>query len=317
MTLFKHSYSYDPGYNYTLENLLAVGCPDPVADFADFWRQRYQQTVQKTPQFALGQCGAYAGFTIYDINYQSTGNVSIGGWLLEPEHQPVKQCIVVGHGYGGRTEPDYHFNIPETAYLFPCFRGISRSRCAAVSDQPQYHVLHNIDQPEHYILGGCVEDLWLAVSLMLSLYPNTAERIGYMGISFGGGIGALALPWDQRIKRAHLNVPTFGNQPLRLLLPTSGSANAVQAYARHHPNVPDTLAYYDAAVAACYAQQPLHIAAALFDPVVAPPGQFAIYNAWAGDKTLLVLDAGHFDYPRCEEQERQLLIELQTFFGAV
>ena len=55
-----------------------------------------------------------------------------------------------------------------------------------------------------------------------------ARRLDYMGISFGGGIGALALPWDERFHRAHLNVPSFGHHPLRLTLPepdTTGSGS--------------------------------------------------------------------------------------------
>nr|WP_305888571.1 acetylxylan esterase [Methylomonas sp. SURF-2] len=294
---------------------MAVSPPAPPVDFADFWRKRYQDVLSMSPHFSMERSGSYAGFKIFDIQYRSTGDFDIGGWLLEPEHKAVKQCIVVGHGYGGRDQPDYHFNIPETAFLFPCFRGISRSRSARVSEQPSFHVLHDIDDPGRYVLGGCVDDLWLGVSLMRALYPLAADKIGYMGISFGGGIGTLALPWDKRIGRAHLNVPTFGCQPLRLSLPTIGSGAAVSEYVRQLGHIPATLTYYDAAIAATFAPQPVHIAAALFDPMVAPPGQFGIYNAWAGAKTLFVLDAGHFEYPRQAEQNQQLLWEIQRFFA--
>jgi len=64
-----------------------------------------------------------------------------------------------------------------------------------------------------------------------------------MGISFGGGIGALAVPWEPRIAPGHLNVPTFGHQSLRLQLPTTGSGSAVQTFARRHVHVAETLAY--------------------------------------------------------------------------
>lgn len=315
MKNINHPFNFDPSYGYTLEQLLAVRPPSPPEDFAEFWQNRYRNALSIHPHFNMGQCGTHAGFNIFDIQYQSSDGFTIGGWLLEPEHQPVKQCIVVGHGYGGRDQPDYHFNIPETAFLFPCFRGISRSRSPRVSDQPHFHVLHDIDDPHRYVLGGCVDDLWLGVSLMQELYPRAADKIAYMGISFGGGIGALAIPWDKRIGRAHLNVPTFGCQPLRLRLPTIGSGASVTGYVQRNGHIPATLAYYDAAIAATFAVQPIHIAAALFDPMVAPPGQFAIYNAWAGPKSLFVLDAGHFEYPRQALQNQQLLWSLQAFFG--
>jgi len=315
VSLFDHYYSYDPGYGYSLDDLLSVPAPQEPADFCRFWQDKYQKALTVSPQFSLNYQCQRAGYRVYDVSYRSTDDFQIAGWLLEPDAQPITRSIVVGHGYGGREQPDFHLNIPGAALLFPCFRGISRSRCERLPEQPNQHVVQGIDDPNHYVIGGCVEDLWLAVSVLAEHYPVSVDKIGYMGISFGGGIGALAAPWDARIKRVHLNVPTFGNQPLRLSLPTSGSAAALKAYSQSHHNVFDTLAYYDAAVSARYALQPLHGAVARFDPVVAPPGQFAIYNAWAGDKQLFILDAGHFDYPRQHDQERQLIAELQSFFG--
>ena len=317
VTQFSHNYPYDPSYGYSLDNLLAVPAPNQPPDFSAYWQQRYQQTLSFSPQYSLTACGNFAGFLIYDLSYQSTNNIVIKGWLLVPENQKVTQGIVVGHGYGGRDQPDYHLHIPETALLFPCFRGLSRSRCAGIPDQAEFHVLHGIHSRYDYVLGGCIEDLWLAVSVMLQQFPQTAGRIGYMGISFGGGIGALALPWDKRIQRAHFNVPTFGNHPLRLSLPTAGSAAAVKRYAEQNIHVVETLAYYDASISAAYASQPAHFALALFDPVVAPPGQFAIYNAWSAKKSLFLLEAGHFEYPDQAIQDNQLITELQHFFGVM
>lgn len=315
MKSFTHPFSFDPTYDYDLERLLSIEPPAAPCDFAEFWRHRYRLASEWPARFTLGQSATHAGFNIFDIEYQSTDGVLIGGWLLEPENQVVEQCILVGHGYGGRSQPDFHFEIPEAAYLFPCFRGLSRSRCHGVSDQPNEHVLHEIDDPDRYILGGCIDDLWIGVTVMQALYPHAADRIAYMGMSFGAGIGAMAVPWDDRIKRAHLNVPTFGHQPLRLRLPTLGSGAAVTNYFQQHPGISRTLSYYDAAIAAGYARQPLHMAAALFDPMVAPPGQFAIYNGWAGSKSLFILQAGHFEYPAQAEQEQQLLQQLRLFFG--
>jgi cephalosporin-C deacetylase len=160
-----------------------------------------------------------------------------------------------------------------------------------------------------------VDDVWTGVSALLGLFPNLAGHIGYLGISFGGGIGAMALAWDDRIGRGHLCVPSFGHQPLRLSLPTTGSGAAVQRFARTQGNVLATLAYYDAAVAARHIRQPMHVAAARFDPAVAPPGQFAVYNAIPGNKRLYVLDAGHFDYPGRARQDQEVLAELRAFFA--
>lgn len=306
---------FDPSYGYTLEQLLSIAPPSQPQDFVDFWQSRYERVVKLNPHPHLRYNNEFhADFECYDINYRSTDNFEIGGWALIPKHTEITRGVIVGHGYGGRERPDFHLPIPGAAFLFPCFRGLSRSRCRPISDDPAFHVLHDIDKRDRYILGGCVEDLWLAVSALLELFPSVAGHIAYFGISFGGGIGALALPWDPRIQRAHFNVPSFGHYPLRLQLPTRGSAAAVQKFHREHGNTFATLSYYDAAVAGQYIKIPVHVAAALADPVVAPPGQFSIYNALSGGKKLFVLDMGHSDYPRQAVQEKALLSELQAFF---
>jgi cephalosporin-C deacetylase len=254
-------------------------------------------------------------FEVYDLSYQSTGGMRIGGWVLVPTGQPIRRGFVIGHGYGGREAPDLDLPFDDAVLFFPCARGISRSRCAGLPEAPNEHVLWGIDDRQRYVLGGCVDDLWVAVTALLELFPAAAGRVAYLGVSFGGGVGAMAVPWDERIGSAHYNVPSFGHQPLRLTLPTVGSGEAVRWYRQQHGHVPETLLYYDAAVAAGFTRVPVHVAAALFDPAVAPPGQFAIYNALPGDKRLFVLDAGHFDYGRRAEQERMLLADLEQFLG--
>ena len=309
---------FDPSYGYTLKQLECIAPPAEPEDFVSFWQARYRESLSLVPQPRL-ECirSSHPDFDCYDLVYCSTDAFEIWGWLLIPRHVPVTRGFIVGHGYGGRQGPDFDLPIPNAVFLFPCFRGLSRSQRWPISENPTYHVLHDIDKKDRYILGGCVEDLWVAVSALLALYPGIEGHVGYLGISFGGGIGALALPWDRRIRRAHFNVPSFGHQPLRLQLPTWGSAASVQNYQRDHGHVLDTLLYYDAAIAAKYIRVPVHVAAALSDPVVAPPGQFCIYNALSCEKHLFVLDQGHADYPRKTLQDNALRAELREFFSGL
>jgi cephalosporin-C deacetylase len=310
-----HPFPFDPSYGYTLEQLLRIAPPEAPEDFPEFWQSRYHRTLEINPQPELVHRQHDQGdFEVYDLIYHSSDDFMIGGWLLKPKQGPICRGLVVGHGYGGRTGPDFDIPVSQAVILFPCFRGLSRSRRPPISDNPVFHVLHDIDKRDRYILGGCVEDLWLAVSALLTLFPEVLGHIGYSGISFGGGIGALALPWDERIRFAHLNVPTFGHQALRLNLPTAGSGEAVRSYQKRYGHVMETLRYYDAASAARHIVIPMQVAAALFDPVVAPPGQFAIYNALRSSKSLFVLDAGHFEYPNQSEQFWKLQQILKTFF---
>jgi len=287
---FAHGYPFDPTYGYSLTGLLEIPAPPPPEDFAEFWKARYSRASGTAPQAELTPAHwHHPRYRVFDLRYRSTDGVNIAGWALTPLNAPPRRGFVVGHGYGGREGPDLDLPFDDALLLFPCFRSLSRSARPDLSTWPHEHVLCGIEDRHRYVIGGCVDDLWIAVSALRDLFPEIGDRIGYLGISFGGGIGALAIPWDHRIRRAHLNVPTFGHQALRLTLPTTGSGEAIRQYQFAHGNVMETLAYYDAACAAANTRIAMHVAAALFDPVVAPPGQFAIYNALPTPKELFVL----------------------------
>jgi cephalosporin-C deacetylase len=312
-----HPYDFDPTYGLTVDALRAIKPPEAPPGFDDFWRARYARALGVDPRPVLGESGeSHPDWLVHDITYCSTDEFRIGGWLLLPREGTIRRGLVVGHGYGGRDQPDFDIPVEETAVLFPCFRGLSRSSSPTISSDPQQHVLTDIDRPDRYILGGCVEDLWLAVSALTRLYPALDGRIGYSGISFGGGIGALAVPFDRRIDRAHLVVPTFGNMPLWLTLPTVGSGHAVQTYRKTHEDVLKTLSLFDAATAATRTRIPMLVAVARFDPAVAPPCQFSVANALptSNHNEIFILDAGHFDYPGAKEQHALLSEKVRRFF---
>jgi cephalosporin-C deacetylase len=313
----RHPFDFDPTYGMQLNALRALRPPEEIPGFDAFWEARYRKARAVDPRpFVTRSAASTPKWLVHDLSYTSTDGFHIGGWLLLPRHGHVRRGLVVGHGYGGRSGPDIDYPVEETAIVFPCFRGLSRSARAPISSDPSWHVLHDIDKPDRYIIGGCVEDIWVAVSVLTTLYPATEGRIGYSGISFGGGVGALALPYDARIDRGHLVVPTFGNRPLWLTLPTTGSAHAVQAYARDHPDVARTLALFDAATAASRIGIPILTAVARFDPSVAPPCQFTVANAVPPSKfnEIFILDAGHFDYPGQKAQTAALMTKVGTLF---
>jgi cephalosporin-C deacetylase len=310
-----HPFAFDPTYGMQLEQLLAIRPPEAVDGFEAFWMERYGKARAVDPRPSLSaSASCHPDWQVSDIVYVSTGSFEIGGWLLLPRKGEVRRGLVVGHGYGGREQPDFNIPVEETAILFPCFRGLSRSARPGISQSPAWHVLHGIDRPNDYIIGGCVEDLWLAVSTLIRLFPEISGDIGYSGISFGGGIGALAIAFDNRIDRGYLEVPTFGHRPLWLTLPTTGSAQSAQVYQKRHPNIIENLRLFDAASAAARITVPMLVAPALFDPAVAPPCQFAVANALTKFNENFILDAGHFDYAGEAAQKKLLRDKIEGFF---
>ncbi|MGR9164083.1 acetylxylan esterase [Rhizobium leguminosarum] len=310
-----HPFDFDPTYGKQLADLLAVKQPEAPEGFDDFWEARYLRALTVDPQPVLRRSKiSHPDWHVLDLVYISTGSFRIGGWLILPRQGEVRRGLVVGHGYGGRDRPEFDLPVKETAVLFPCCRGLSLSARPPISQNPSWHVLHDIDKPKSYIIGGCVEDIWLAVSTLVALYPWLLGHIGYSGISFGGGVGAMAIAYDERIDRGHLALPSFGDQPLRLILPTVGSAQSVQEYHKEHADLLETLRLYDAATAASRIKVPMLVAVALFDPSVAPPCQFAVANALPKFNEIFILDAGHFDYPGGAEQEAVLRDKVGQFF---
>jgi cephalosporin-C deacetylase len=314
-TRLEHDFPFDPAYGYDVAGLLAVEPPPEPPGFVEFWRARYARALAVDPEPRLTVSRhARDGFLVWDVAYRSTGGVPIRGWLLEPLSAPARAAFVVGHGYGGLAAPDVPLLYPDVAYLVPSLRGLGLSAQEPFSANPAWHVLHDIHDRERYVLGGCVEDLWTGVSALLALRPDVRGRVWYTGHSFSGGVGIMALAWDDRVSRAHVDVPSFGHHPLRLALPTTGSAASVQAFVAQHVHVADTLPFYDSAVAARHVRLPVHLAAALFDPVVVPPGQFAVHNALPGPTELFLRRAGHFAHPGQADEDRVLLSQLRGFF---
>ena len=62
-----------------------------------------------------------------------------------------------------------------------------------------------------------------------------------------------------------------------------------------HPEARQVLSYFDASVAAKYIRIPVCCTPALFDPCVAPAGQFSVVNAIDEKyKTVFIRETGHF-----------------------
>ncbi|MFF1923263.1 acetylxylan esterase [Streptomyces sp. NPDC058221] len=326
MPSFVHEFPFDPSYGCTLEELSAIPAPSAPDGFADFWRARHEAARNVATEPEIGPLESERdGVRIHGVTFTSVGGVRLGGWLVLPSDGAVRQGFVVGHGYGGRQEPgpDVPLPLPAAAAILPCVRGMgARSLQAGIPDVSDGHVLHGIGSRDTYVIGDCVADLWCAASALHELVPELGpgggagvRGLGYLGESFGGGLGALALPWDDRFGAAQLTVPTFGNHPLRLTLPCAGSGESVRRYRRGHPEVTEVLRYFDAATAAGFLERPTLVAAALFDPSVPPPGQFAVHNALAGERELLVLSAGHFEHAGLADEVAALVAARTRFFG--
>jgi cephalosporin-C deacetylase len=200
--------------------------------------------------------------------------------------------------------------------LFINSPGFSLSAGPWAPGESARHVLHGIASRDTYVLRACVAALWSSISALHGLFPGAAARTFLDGDSFGGGLAALAMPWDRRICRGALVIPTFGHHPLRLRFVCTGSGESVRKYHQEHPEIAQTtLPYYDAAIAASLTTIPVLSAPALFDPAVAPPGQFAIANALAGPTRTAIFSAHHCEHSNGDAEESALAEEIFRWYS--
>ena len=270
--------SADPTYGYDLQRLLTVPAPAGPPDFAEFWQSKWEEAQRIPLRIERREIASpHQDAKIYEIEFDSLDGVRIGGWITLPADGKFSRGAVVGHGYGGREMPWPSESGPDAVGIYPCARGFNRSARRDIPNESSGHVLHGIESRETYVHLGCAADLWCAASALIELYPEIAGKLDYLGGSFGGGIGALALPWDKRFRKAQCwTCPASEIIRCVCQLPCAGSGESVRRYYQQHPEVLDVLAYFSSATAARHIQIPVFVSAALSDPAVPPPGQFAV-----------------------------------------
>jgi cephalosporin-C deacetylase len=317
---FPHDFPFDPRYGYDEAKLRKVQGPPGPPDFADFWRATYAQTMNVSPQAQVRPADKkIPGADVFTVEFNGLAGARIGGWITVPRDAvsrgELSRGVVVGHGYGGREGPDDRVPGPPAVAIFPCARGFHRSAAPGIPGTAAFHVIHGIDSRETYIHRMCVADLWSAASALTELYPQVRDCLDYSGGSFGGGIGAMAVPWDARIRRAFLDIPSFGNHPLRVTQPCAGSGEAIRLLHQRRPEIMNVLQYFDSATAAKHIHIPTMVACALFDPAVPPPGQFSVYNALPEEKELFIRPAAHFEYPEGAKVNDEVFAAVSAWFS--
>ncbi|MDQ0643193.1 acetylxylan esterase [Microbacterium murale] len=303
---------------YSLTALLTP--PEPPAepvDFDEFWQQTFNE-------FGTGTVGwevvrdfpATETHQVAEVRFASSADELATAYLMIPHaSDAVRRGLVVGHGYGGRAGPDLDQVPADTAAIFPCAPGTNAHTPSRFPALPDEHVLAGIAHRGTYSHRFAAADIWRAATVLLDAVPAVSGALDLSGSSFGGGIGAMALPWDSRFRRAALDVPSFGDHRVRLSRRCTGSGEAVRQHVRRHPEVRSVLDYFDAAIAARRIRIPVQVSPAILDPAVDPRGQFAVYHALRCPKRLRARANGHLDGPIADRTVQLMLQDTADFFA--
>lgn len=282
--------------DYSLSALLTpLAPPAEPDDFDDFWRATFEEFgTGPVPWELLGELAPTSTHRVSEIRFHSSADEPAAAYVMVPHTLgTAARGLVVGHGYGGRTAPDLDRVPGDTTAIFPVAPGTHLGTPSRFPTLPDEHVLAGIAHRDTYSHRFSAADIWRAATVLLEMAPEVAGALDFSGGSFGGGIGAMALPWDARFRRAVLDVPSFGDHDVRLSRRCTGSGEAVRQHLQRHPEDRPVLDYFDAAIAARRLRIPVHVSAAVLDPAVDPRGQFAVYHALTGPRRLSVRAAGH------------------------
>ncbi|UNK71280.1 acetylxylan esterase [Microbacterium sp. H1-D42] len=289
--------AFDGSYGFTLETLRAVSPIAAPAGFAETWRRWRAEArdVDAAPRVLSMQQRGRRRVSLVELS--GVDGVHLRAWLVEPVSGAARVGIVHSHGYGGRDRVEFGRVPSDAAAIFPVARGLGALNAGVGAPEPvEQHVLAGLTDPDVYVPGLCARDLWLAADALIDLAGDLP--LYFVGESFGGGIGALAVPWDDRYIGATLAVPTFGQYDERLAVPCLGSGEFQRMHVQRHPEARDQLRLFDSSTSAAFFTIPVRVEAALWDQSVPPQGQFAVANAVpAALLELEVLPAGHAEYP--------------------
>jgi cephalosporin-C deacetylase len=302
----KHGFDFDPVYGLSPSSLRAIQLDEEEPEgFADFWQRVYQAALEVPLELQIQErTSDVPGCRLLQVSYRVYPDYRVGAWIYLPESLPPRIGVVCGHGYGGRAEgPEPGLAGPDRAVIFPVAPGFHISADDRLPRNDCYHhVVHGIESPETYILGSCAATLWRAVDVLGELCDGLPEHLHYRGWSFGGGMGALMLPWEPRYQTAELGQVTFAHHPFRLRHACVGSGHAVRQRWLKDPAIEKTLAFFEAVFTLRRLKIPTVFACACFDPAVPPPGQWAAANAHPGPKRISEFPTGHFDAVHPDEE---------------
>lgn len=140
---------------------------------------------------------------MYAVSYRSPGGDRVTGLMAVPAGGGPKPAVVLLHGLPGNAQGAMNL------------LGLDYARRGAVTlaidapwvrrgGMPDFTVRDSVEQVQ------LMQDLRRAVDLLVSRPDVDAGRIGYIGGSYGGAMGALFVGIEKRLRAANLFVPDGG-----------------------------------------------------------------------------------------------------------
>ncbi|SEB09943.1 acetylxylan esterase [Leifsonia sp. 21MFCrub1.1] len=273
------------------------------ADFTAFWETTIAtaRAFGGEPDFSPVD-GPLRSVRVFDVRFPGFAGNPIAGWLLLPAGDGPHPAVVVYLGYGaGRGLP--HEYLPWVAAGYACFVMDTRGQGAGfgvggVTPDPHGSgpangmLARGIEDPATYYYRRVYTDAVRAVDAVRQHPDIDPARVSVAGGSQGGGIALAAAGLTEGLGAALIDVPFLCHFERAIGLTGSDPYSELVRYLAVRRDMTEiafqTLSYFDGVNLAAGATAPALFSVALLDQICPPSTVFAAYNAYAGEKEIVV-----------------------------
>ena len=178
-------------------------------DFTTFWDNARSELANINPSFKVTRRGDISTVSndIYSVEFQSTGNVAIRGWLSVPKRRSKCPVLYKLPDYATTASPDSRNDM---AVLSLDARGFGNSADMGKLSFDSY-LTKDLYSRESYIYRAEYMDCLRGIDFICK---NTdlkldASKIIVTGIGQGAGLAAIVAAFDNRIKGVMMDRPTL------------------------------------------------------------------------------------------------------------
>ena len=271
-------------------------------DFSRFWDETMARSRSHDLDIQLSRPESLVTqFDLFDVTFRGFDGQQVRAWLRSPRGELEGLPVVVefvGYGGGrGRAEDSLFWAACGYAHLVMDTRGQGSSwRAGDTGDDawtgPQVPgmMTKGIGHRDTYYYRRLFVDAARALDAARSIV-KPAHVISY-GISQGGGVAVAAATLAGHASAVVANVPFLCDIPRAITVtdsdPYAEIARFLSIHRESEDQVHDTLRYFDVVNFAKHCTAPALFSTALMDTVCPPSTVFGAFNAYAGEKEIVV-----------------------------
>jgi cephalosporin-C deacetylase len=266
---------------------------------------------------------------VFDVTFPGYAGQPVRAWLTVPAGADRRLPGVVEYlGYGGgRGRPIDHLLWASAGYAHLLMDTRGQGSAWSPGDTPDPDgagpafpgfLTRGIESPETYYYRRVMTDAVRAVDAARTLPQVDADRIAVLGGSQGGGLAIAAGGLVSGLAGVFTRVPFLCDFPRAVTITDNHPYREVASYLAtrraDEARTMATLGFFDGVLHARRGDAPAWFSAALMDPTCPPSTVFAAYNAWAGEKDMIVYRFNGHEGGGADEDVRTLGI-LATLFA--